>query len=466
MQSIVGLFLQSAGTPETVVELLSRLGISITTSSINRSVRSLTSESVVELQKLGRTLLTAYAYDNVDIDLKHAPTSDARQTTLIHLTSATLIQLDHGVTSEMLACSDFLWKRIKYNLKARASDIPSMDYMKLLDIHPETDDPSGLTCRERFNVWVFLRNLVAHGPAYFRKFKRDLTKPETIDQIPVTKSRQVPCRMMDINPSSNAMNASVLAEISKQAGVGDSKESPGVKDIGNQVVLTHGDLLTGERIESLQDTRSVEATPWRRLQYVVYILGLFHFKMACADAIWRIFIQATAGHEEINSLIHHVAIIRPREVGKIETKPGFRRMHEVIERVGLVSRLDTWRLEAGKVGFANLDAFAESQPKWEDLYRMAVNLVQQHVADYGFANLRAQLPAQRDEVRENVLLWQQYFLLYEEMSYAMNQGDIGRVEDVFMPWAFIFRGCGKHKYAAHLMKYLHNVHFVYPAGLK
>ncbi|KAF7964919.1 hypothetical protein HWV62_1643 [Athelia sp. TMB] len=48
----------------------------------------------------------------------------------------------------------------------------------------------------------------------------------------------------------------------------------------------------------------------------------------------------------------------------------------------------------------------------------------------------------------------------------MNEGDIGRVEDMFMPWVFIFKGCGKHKYAAQMMKHLHNVHFVYPDGLK
>ncbi|KAF7969900.1 hypothetical protein HWV62_25563 [Athelia sp. TMB] len=189
--------------------------------------------------------------------------------------------------------------------------------------------------------------------------------------------------------------------------------------------------------------------------------------MACADAIWRLLIQATAGRPfEINSFIHHISIIRPRETGKIESKPGFRRMHEAIEHVGLVSRLDCWHLEAERRGFESLEAFAQSEPSWEMLNNMAVSLVQEQVADNNFSNLRAQPLALRDQVRENVLLRQQYFLLYEEITYALNEGDIGRVEDTFMPWAFIFRGCGKHKYAAHMMKYLHNVHFIYPEGLK
>ncbi|KAJ3518248.1 hypothetical protein NMY22_g13775 [Coprinellus aureogranulatus] len=72
----------------------------------------------------------------------------------------------------------------------------------------------------------------------------------------------------------------------------------------------------------------------------------------------------------------------------------------------------------------------------------------------------------RDLHYENMLLQQQLFLLYEETAYAMNMGDIGRVETCFLPWAFIFQGCGKHKYAGELYRYLKNVWFIYPPGLR
>jgi hypothetical protein len=52
------------------------------------------------------------------------------------------------------------------------------------------------------------------------------------------------------------------------------------------------------------------------------------------------------------------------------------------------------------------------------------------------------------------------------MSHALNYGDIGRVESLFIPWMSIFRGCGKHKYAAELRRYLENIHFIYPEGLR
>jgi hypothetical protein len=60
----------------------------------------------------------------------------------------------------------------------------------------------------------------------------------------------------------------------------------------------------------------------------------------------------------------------------------------------------------------------------------------------------------------------QYFLLYEEISFAMNRGDIGHLETLFPPWIYIFKSTGKHKYASHMTKFLTDVHYVYPEGLK
>jgi hypothetical protein len=61
---------------------------------------------------------------------------------------------------------------------------------------------------------------------------------------------------------------------------------------------------------------------------------------------------------------------------------------------------------------------------------------------------------------------QQYFLLYEEMSHALNYGDIGRVESLFTPWIYLFRGVGKHKYGHQMEKFMTDLHFHYPAKLQ
>ncbi|KAI0342885.1 hypothetical protein BDW22DRAFT_1306439, partial [Trametopsis cervina] len=73
--------------------------------------------------------------------------------------------------------------------------------------------------------------------------------------------------------------------------------------------------------------------------------------------------------------------------------------------------------------------------------------------------------AVRDQQYENTLILQEYSLLYEELVYAMNHSNIGRVEACFLPWICLFKATGKHKYAKHLMKYLTKVHFEFPEGL-
>lgn len=71
-----------------------------------------------------------------------------------------------------------------------------------------------------------------------------------------------------------------------------------------------------------------------------------------------------------------------------------------------------------------------------------------------------------DQQHENGLLLNKYVLLYEELSYAMNFGDIRQLETSLVTWILMFKATGKHKYANVMSEFLCNVHFVYPEGLK
>ena len=438
LQSIIGVFLKSCNAPETVCEFLAHAGLSLSTTSINNAVTNLSREADSKIRELGTSFLTSYAYDNLDIDLKHSvPTLENSQETLIHLTSGTMLPL-HDVALDDLNCSDQLWAKSRLNPDIPRNTVQKVDIVDLMGIHPEQDHPSGLLRDERFNAWKFLHDLLNYGPEAFQKYKVKLGDPEVVDAIPLKKTTQVPNTALDVAPSTPAQNAEALEAFFKQAGIGDPKENAHMQSTGNFVVLVFGDLLTGERIRSLMESRSEEKTPWRRLQFVVYVMGLFHLKMACADAIWRIFIDPKEAREDENSLSKHVGQIRPKETGKIDTNPGFRRMHEVIQHVGIVSRLDCWVNEAQKQGFKSLEEFAASNPSWEYLQKISYQLAVEHIAGPDMSSLRAETEQSHDKQHENTLLRQQYFLLYEQMSFALNMGDIGRVETLFMPWMYIF----------------------------
>jgi hypothetical protein len=131
---------------------------------------------------------------------------------------------------------------------------------------------------------------------------------------------------MDINQPKVSGNIQAISDLMEQGGMSDNSDPEWVTqnvDISKYVVLFFGDLGTAERIEALLEWRSLENTAVSRFQLVIFVLGLFHLKMACADAIWHIFLEKPRACDDENSLIHLLALHCPRETGKIRSTPGF-----------------------------------------------------------------------------------------------------------------------------------------------
>ena len=468
LQSIIGVFLHMCNTPDAVLELLVHLGVSISLSTISRAVSNLSKESSSDICKLGRTLLTLYAYDNLDVDLKHlVPTVKNPLNTLIHLTTGSMLLVIHDITLDDLDCTEFLWKRYQHNFHALPQDIPNIPFEKLFEIHPE-DTTSGLLWRKRFNAWKCASDLIEFRPPYFHKFRRSLGDPEVVDTIPVVKTSQTPLWTLDISPSSPGTNASTLEMFFLQSGIGDPNHTPGMRDPQNWIILISRDLLMIQHLCSLQMTQAEESTPWGCVQFMVPVMGLFHFKMACINVMWRIFIHNKVKEPGPNDLITHISQIWPKATWKIETKPGFQRMHKCIQHVGIVSHLEVWRLAVKDkfLGVATLKDFADLAPEWDVLQEMAAQIASRNLTPAKFSRMHAQKVGERDQQLENMMLHEAYFLLYEEISHGLNHGDIGHVESCFMPWALIFAGCRKHKYTAEMRWYLEDIHFVYPESLQ
>lgn len=489
--SVVGIFLHGHNVPEKVVEVLSRIGVCISQSAIHGAIKSLSKDADTRIRALGQSLLVAYAYDNFDVNLKSAkPTLQAQSTTsLKHLTSALIFPLPRGTTLLDMKCSQWLWERSRLNDLLPDNRVgleawPSYELM--LKIHPSyrVADDDGLDGRDRFNVWMFLRDLIQYGPLIFRKFLPQLGFPEVIEQIPREKTEATPARAMKYSNSTVSGNIETIEDLLRQGGVGSapaaaegsaSQSLPAdvekaIKEIGDYVILFHGDLNTGERIRQALRRRAMELTGFDRQQYVLFVFGLFHLKMACADAIWRIFLKGKPTHGDPTSVMSHVQVLRPRDWGSVRSDPGFRRMHQVIEHDGHCRRLDCWRVEVEKTtGFKSLEEWGVATPDLTiaDLRAIAKRLATGNVARApDIKKLRQMLADDRDNCFENSLQINMFYLLYQELSWGMNAGDIGRVEVNFAAWVPVFRGINKHKYAAELVKHITNVHKVYPTGLR
>ncbi|OBZ72547.1 hypothetical protein A0H81_07974 [Grifola frondosa] len=232
-------------------------------------------------------------------------------------------------------------------------------------------------------------------------------------------------------------NIEAIANLLHQGGVGDpseviaetatgEQEVLDVLDISDRVIIIHGDLGTSERDQSILKQQAIESTPWRRYQFVIFVMDSFI--------------------------------------------PQFRQLHEVIMHAGLALRLDSWRVEAQKRNrdIKTLEDLANKRPTLEALEEIANRISQDHIAGEGLDmfRLRNMPVSARDQQRENTVLLQQYLLLYERMTYAMNAGDIGMVEAEFPAWIALFKVTGKHKYATQMIRFLTDLHFVYPEKLR
>ncbi|EPQ50063.1 hypothetical protein GLOTRDRAFT_51073 [Gloeophyllum trabeum ATCC 11539] len=412
IQSVIGLFMHACNTPSKVIQSLAHMGISISVDAIQDAVKSLDRESCRKRRALGQTRLASYAYDNFDINFTtSAPTVEKSGDTLTHLTSGDIIRLEHGVTLEDLRCSDLLWQRSHLNIHADPKNLPRQYIRGNMDA---------------------IINLLQQGGVGM-------------------PSEQCSEDKMDVDSDSG------------NEWTGD------IEDIAEFVVLMHGDLGTAERVRSILERRAPEKTRWNRYQFVVFIMGLFHLKMACADALWRLLLEKQKARLDANSLMKLAAVYRSKETGKLGSSPGFRRIHEVIREVGTAMRLDCWRVQAGKenIEWTTLEEFAKSKPQYSQIEEMSYRIMAgDYVAPGDLYSTKSRPLSERDKQKENMMLTHKYFLLYEQTSFAMNEGDIGRVETLFPRWMRVFRATGKHKYAAAMERFLTDVHFVYPEGLR
>ncbi|KAH8978759.1 hypothetical protein EDB86DRAFT_3067231 [Lactarius hatsudake] len=97
---------------------------------------------------------------------------------------------------------------------------------------------------------------------------------------------------------------------------------------------------------------------------------------------------------------------------------------------------------------------------------MSRDIVRKYVATTeGLSESCAKPEGERDQQYENQALRNQDYLLYVDLCNAINDGDVGHVEASFIPWIYTFSSTGKHKYASQLVRFVRNLHNIYPADL-
>jgi hypothetical protein len=162
------------------------------------------------------------------------------------------------------------------------------------------------------------------------------------------------------------------------------------------VTLVHGDLATKERIDGLWKMRVIEHNSKNRLNWVIFVPGMFHLKMACADAFWRIHVSLKAGRDDPTGFFEYIRHLHPRETGKFASSPGFRCMHDTIHHTTWADVLDCWRLAVKDLSHTSLEDFAKSSPEWSVIESISESLVKKYLLRHDFQDLWEAPKSERD----------------------------------------------------------------------
>src|SRR5882762_4292626 len=455
LQCIVGFFLESKGTPEGVIEMLAHMDVSVSTQTTRNMVNSLTKNARERSKTLPPTM---FIYDNFDMDFKVAQPTVGKSGSHASMTSATFAPYAAMGSSDNLRFTQELHKTSRFNKDLAAGD-PRIYTPRIRDILPrQFPAVEGLDPLSRAFAWHLRAILVQQEPS-FAAYTSQLGAPEAVDVLPVTRTIQFPASAINADEGQSDGNWQVLVNMLEQSGVPDAR-------LEEDVILVHGDLSTKERIDSLRKMRTIEHSSKNRLDFVVFVPGLFHLKMAATDAFWRAHIQPREGREDPTGFMEYIRHLRPRETGRFTSTPGFRRLHDSIHHATWVDVLDCWRLEALSLGHRNLEMFFAAQPSWELISKMSKTMVQKYLPGRNFGDIRQGDDANRDICFENTAVRKQHGLLYLELSHSMNYGDVGRILRLFPYWIALFKSTGKHKYTAHMIRFLTDLDNVYPPKLR
>lgn len=428
-QAVIGFFLESKQCPKIILKMVAHMGISVSVQSVSQMVNSLSKKAEERIKTLGPS---NNIYDNFNMEFSVAhPTPDHQKYHLsaIAVTFTPYLDIDR---ERDLRFTQELRETSEYNINISPDDAwiykPRFDDIfptsPLTTIGPGEDQGQSLYEAPVWHVWSIL---IEYGGAGFAKFQSKLSKPGSVQSLPVRKTTQHPGHAMHADESTYDGNWEVLVNVQKQKDWSDEEWEWFLE-------FFLGDLATRERLEGLQRMRVIEKSTKNRLDFIIFVLGLFHLKMAAANAYWRIHVEPKDDRDEPLGIYEYINHLCPKATAKFTVKngPGFHSMHKVIHHTTWTDILECWTVEVkDQRGLESLQAFAESNPTWEEIVSLSETIIKKYLPYEYFGDECEKAKEDRDTVFENMCLHNQHGLLYLELARAMNYGDVGCILQLF-----------------------------------
>ena len=441
MQVALTFFMSAKKTPAAVRSVLAHAGLAVSEATLRRMLESARAEQKKVLQREGLTWRASLTWDNLDFSLPVATSTQANQPKFESITTGLVFQLEHGVTIEDLR---------RPHVSPLPGNYPEYRTSNRWSTPPATRDhirPS-LAVRRRVTeamIWVIQKILVDECATHF---KTDLKTIPSHLHIPIKKTACQPVFAIDEKCSTNDGNIKVLRSWMEQTGITSETTR-------NVVTIVHGDLGVLERVKSIMESRSIERTDYESFDYLETVPGLFHVLMACADAMWRTYVEPKDLQDDPHGVFHQLAKLNPSHIAKLKSHAPFRMLHDGIDRILTARILECAR---SSLKLASVDQVKTTTYTWDKIEKLASDIYADHVEggshsqagdDDGFDSLTEAKQAQK-----NRRLFNRDALLYRVLALSMRYGAVGTVEDVLCYWVPIFKATRKHKYATHMFEFL------------
>ncbi|KAF9024004.1 hypothetical protein BDP27DRAFT_1547499 [Rhodocollybia butyracea] len=259
--------------------------------------------------------------------------------------------------------------------------------------------------------------------------------------------------------------ASIVSNVSVDEAFVEDSQLPLRPFFWKIIRLIAGDQLSIARLRSIQTIRAGHENGYEGFGWGVWMLGLFHTKMADIQGIFTThFGKPTSNLPNPGSLHFHNTYLGRLPI-VLTSLPPFSTCRNLVF-VSLYARvLHCLLLVSGK---SSLEEYAESIDSWDQLYHDAEKIFDEYANADTVRKLRDEREladegeSAGDMVFENGVLFLRDALISREMADAVRAGDSGRVLLVLKVWALSFRGNGCSKYAYEMLHLIHNIEKVWP----
>ncbi|KAG9095979.1 hypothetical protein FRC06_009196, partial [Ceratobasidium sp. 370] len=448
-------YLYSSGVHAATINVLNRLGLGVSYSTLLESLSSLNHSCTERFRNMVARCESLFVWDNANFEDQPAEQRIKNAGSFESGTASTVVELhpppDCG--PEMIEEAVDLDKYLE--------SVENAPDLELLDIIPTLEDEQNL--RNEF-IYETINIVIEHAGEVFKRFKKpnETLRPLIRPLLPLRVSTAYPLPTLHIEQASANGNATVIEELRRITQIDRSEL------FRRCLCLATGDLLTISCLLSVRDVRTLYMrTPVHikdkvdNLSYLVPFASLFHIRITAVNGILHThFGKPNARPKDgPTSLWRHNEILKRKNI-PVGQAFKYRTVQDLTFHSLYARLLDIVRIESGSEslqGFGVRLAKLSDDEAWEQL---------KFVVSTAITRFTTPEEAGTDDVLRNSILFIRDALLFRCFVTSVKCGNMAMIELILKVWAILFRGSGRSQYASELLRLRHNLVHAWPKPLR